>query len=201
MISKSQKIFDKLCEVYPDAMETITNLSFNSDGGKNFIISDEVGFNYDAVVNHAPCYKHGRKEKSPDALFIAGDVLYFVEFKEGAAKKEDIRMKIHEGITTLFCFVIKFLPEITRDEFFQLDIRYAVVMRGFRASGRQGLIDGLEASSNKFNLRNIEGFLVSKTTIRDEPSRILALLNTVTSGRISTIKINLPDSSLVNLSI
>ncbi|MBN6029849.1 hypothetical protein [Pantoea ananatis] len=201
MTSKSKKIFDKLCEIYPEAMETITSLSFNTDGQKNFIISDEVGFNYDKVVNHSSCYKNARKEKSPDALFIADDVLYFVEFKEGSAKKEDIRMKIHEGITTLFCFVIKYLPEITREEFFHLDIRYAVVMRGFRATGRQGLIDSLEASSNKFNLRNIEGFLVSKTTVRDEPSRILALLSTVSSGRVSSIKINLPDSSLLNVAI
>ncbi|HCP26009.1 hypothetical protein [Pantoea sp. SJZ147] len=201
MTSKSQKIFDKLCEVYPGAMDTITSLSFNSDGKKNFIISDEVGFNYDKVVNHSICYDNGLKEKSPDALFIAEDILYFVEFKEGSAKKDDIRMKIHEGITTLFCFVIKYLPEISREDFFNLDIRYAVVMRGFRATGRQGFLDSLEASSKKFNLKNIEGFLVSQTTIRDEPGRILALLNKVSSGKISSIQINLPDSSLINVLI
>jgi len=201
MTSNAKKIYDKLCAVYPQALESISNLSFNSDGKKSFIISTEVGFNFDKVSNLAPCHPQGKKEKSPDALFLANDTLYFIEFKEGGAKKEDIRMKIHEGITTLFCFTLKHLPEISREDFLGLHIRYGVVMRGFRATGRQGLIDSLEATSNKFNLRNIEGFLVRKTSVRDEPSRILELLHTVSSGRISSIDIALPDSTIRSYTI
>jgi len=196
MTSNAKKIYDKLCDIYPSALESITDLSFNTDGNKRFVISDELGFNFDKVSNLAPCHPQGKKEKSPDALFLANDILYFVEFKEGSAKKEDIRMKIHEGITTLFCFVLKHLPEISREDFLSLHIRYGVVMRGFRATGRQGLIDRLEATSNKFNLRNIEGFLVRKTSVRDEPARILELLHTVSAGRISSIDISLPDSTI-----
>lgn len=201
MISNTQKIYNKLQEIYPEAMLSISDLSYNSDGDKRFILSDEEGFNFDLVYNLAVCHPDGRKEKSPDALFIANDCLYFVEFKEGAAKKDDIRMKIHEGITTLYCFVLKHLPEIKREDFLQLDIRYSVIMRGFRARGRQGLIDRLETSSNKFNLRNLEGFLVKKTSIRDDPMRILNLLNKVSLGKICTIGIAQPDQTILNHSL
>lgn len=199
MTSNAKKIYDKLCEIHPSALESVSMLSYNSDGKKKFIISDEIGFNFDKVYNFAACNPKGNKEKSPDSLFLIGDILYFVEFKEGSARKEDIRMKIHEGITTLYCFAMKFLPEITRDDFFKLDIRYAVIMRDFRAKGRQGFLQDLEAISNKFNLRNLEGFLVKKALIKDSPQRILEFLNQVSSGRIVHIGINEPDNSAVNV--
>lgn len=195
MTSNSLRIYDKLCEIYPGALETVSDLSFNSDGRKNFIISDELGFNFDKVYNLSACHPDGRKEKSPDCLFCVDDILYFVEFKEGKPKKDDIRMKIHEGITTLFCFVLKHLPDISRDDFFKLDIRYTVIMRDFRAKGREGFLQDLEAISNKFNLKNMEGFLVTKALVKDSPQRILEFLHKVSSGRIIEIKITAPDST------
>ncbi|MEB5959223.1 hypothetical protein MXL39_03050 [Enterobacter sichuanensis] len=195
MISNPLKIYNKLCEIYPSALETVSNLSFNSDGNKNFIISDEIGFNFDKVYNLSACHPDGKKEKSPDCLFLVDDILYFVEFKEGKAKKDDIRMKIHEGITTLFCFVLKHLPDISREEFFKLDIRYTVIMRDFRAQGRDGFLQDLEAISNKFNIKNIEGFLVTKALVKDSPQRILEFLNKVSSGRIVQIQITAPDNA------
>lgn len=198
MISNSQRIYNKLCEVYPGALEDVSSLSFNSDGNKHFIISEEVGFNFDKVYNLSACHPDGRKEKSPDCLFLVDDILYFVEFKEGKPKKDDIRMKIHEGITTLFCFVLKHLPDISRDEFFKLDIRYTVIMRDFRAKGREGFLQDLEAISNKFNLKNIEGFLVTKALVKDSPQRILEFLHKVTCGRVVRIQISSADNSCVN---
>ncbi|ELY4521955.1 hypothetical protein SMZ79_000706 [Cronobacter turicensis] len=195
MTSNAQKIYEKLCEVYPTALETVSTLSFNSDGVKKFILSEELGFNFDKVYNLASCHPDGKKEKSPDCLFLVDDILYFVEFKEGKPKKDDIRMKIHEGITTLFCFALKHVPTITRDDFFRLDIRYTVIMRDFRARGREGFLQDLEAISNKFNLKNLEGFLVKKALVKDSPQRILEFLHQVSSGRINRIQINSPDNS------
>lgn len=198
MTSNAQLIYEKLCSVYPDALETVSELSYNSDGAKNFIVSEEIGFNFDKVYNLSDCHPDGKKEKSPDCLFLVDDILYFVEFKEGKPKKDDIRMKIHEGITTLFCFALKHIPGITRDEFFKLDIRYTVIMRDFRAKGREGLLQDLEAISNKFNLKNIEGFLVTKALVKDSPQRILEFLHKVSSGKITTIQISTPDNTCLN---
>ncbi|MFB5745953.1 hypothetical protein ACE38U_13825 [Cedecea sp. S5-13] len=195
MISNAKTIYDKLCEIYPTALETVSTLSFNSDGEKNFILSNELGFNFDKVYNLASCHPDGKKEKSPDCLFLVGEILYFVEFKEGKAKKDDIRMKIHEGITTLFCFILKHVPTITRDDFFKLDIRYTVIMRDFREKGREGFLQDLEAISNKFNLKNLEGFLVTKALVKDSPQRIMEFLHQVSAGRIDRIQINSPDNS------
>lgn len=195
MISNAKLIYDKLCAIYPTALESVSDLSFNSDGEKKFIISDEVGFNFDKVHNLASCHPNGVKEKSPDCLFLVDDILYFVEFKEGKVKKEDIRMKIHEGITTLFCFTLKYLPAVTRDDFFRLDIRYTVIMRNFRAKGREGFLQDLEAISNKFNLKNLEGFLVQKALVKDSPHSVLNFLHKVSAGKITKIHINEQDNS------
>jgi hypothetical protein len=195
MTSNAKLIYDRLCAIYPAALESVSNLSFNTADVKRFIVSEEIGFNFDKVHNIASCHPEGKKEKSPDCLFLVGDILYFVEFKEGKAKKDDIRMKIHEGITTLFTFALKHLPELTRDEFFKLDIRYTVIMRDFRAKGRDGFLQDLEAISNKFNLKNIEGFLVKKALVKDSPQRILEFLNAVSSGKITSIHINAQDNS------
>lgn len=190
MTSNSIKIYSKLCEIYPDGLSTITELSYNSDGEKNFLISDETGFNFDLVYNCSPMHSALRKEKSPDALFIVDEVIYFIEFKEGSCKKEDIRMKIHEGITTLFCFTLKYLPEITREEFLKLDIRYAVIVRGHRGNPGDGFHNALEEASNRFNLKNLEGFLLKKTAVTYQPDTILQFLNKVTAGRVKNIGIS-----------
>ncbi|RBO12815.1 hypothetical protein [Pantoea sp. 3_1284] len=71
MISKEKELFDKLLEVYSDALCDVQALSYNDSGKRDFVISDFIGFNFDKVLNCSSVYKKEIKEKSPDALFLA----------------------------------------------------------------------------------------------------------------------------------
>lgn len=191
MISNEQLIFERLCLLYPDAMSDITGLSYNDSGARQFIISDAIGFNYDKVLNCSGSYNRSLKEKSPDALFYNNSKLYFIEFKEGASNKEDIRLKIHEGITTLYHFVCKNMPSLTRHQFVELDINYAVVCRGngSKAALSAEMLNALENSSKKYSLKNLEGLILKKTAVMDEPMQFLKFLNRVTSGVVTKIQV------------
>lgn len=189
MTSNAKLVYDKLLEVYPHGLSSITALSYNDDGKKNFILSDEVGFNYDLVYNCAPCYPTENKEKSPDALFFIDDKLYFVEFKDGSHDKSDIRLKIHEGVTTLYMFVLKYLPEITRADFVELDINYAVIVRGNIRDHGSAFQSALFDASRKYNLKNLEGLLVKKTGFTSDPGVIVKLLNKLTDKKLKSIEI------------
>jgi|GEM_PF-5863756 len=191
MISNEKLIFDKLCEIYPDAMTDVTGLSYNDSGARQFIICDAKGFNYDKVMNCSKSYNKALKEKSPDALFLNNSKLYFIEFKEGKSHKDDIRLKIHEGITTLFHFVCKHLPSLTRQQFIELNINYAVVCRGngTRAGLSTEMLNALENSSQKYSLKNLEGLILKRTAVMDEPMQLLRFLNRVTSGSVTSIQV------------
>lgn len=191
MISNEELVFRKLCEVYPDSMVDVTGLSYNDAGTRNFIICDSKGFNYDTVLNCSPVYKREFKEKSPDALFLYEDKLYFIEFKEGRSQKDDIRLKIHEGVTTLFHFVCKHLPELTRQNFVELNLNYAVVCRasGHRDMRSSAMIAALENSSQRYSLKNLEGFIIKKTAVMEEPQQILKFLNKISAGKVTSITV------------
>ncbi|POD98060.1 MULTISPECIES: hypothetical protein [Pectobacterium] len=189
MISNEELIFSKLNEIYSDSKKDITSLSLNDSGDREFIICDAMAFNYDSVWNCSGIYRNELKEKSPDALFYHDSKLYFVEFKEGGSRKEDIRLKIHEGITTLYHFVCKHIPSITKKEFVDLNINYAVICRSQSDKSvlSADLLNALENSSRKYNLKNLEGFLIKQTAIVDEPRQILNLLHKITAGTVTNI--------------
>lgn len=189
MTSNAKAIYDKLLEMHPGSLKPITQLSFNDGGTKNFIVSEELGFDYDLVYNCAPCYTVEHKERSPDALFCVNDELYFVEFKDGGHEKADIRLKIHEGVTTLYMFVAKHLPHITKSEFVNLDINYAVIVRGDIRQHGSSFQSALFDTSKKYNLKNIEGLLVKKTGFTSDPKVILKLLHKMTEKRLQSITI------------
>ncbi|WP_460645820.1 hypothetical protein [Leclercia adecarboxylata] len=191
MISNEEVVFNKLCEVYPGSLAEVTQLSYNDAGDRKFIICDSRGFNYDTVLNCSTVYKRELKEKSPDALFFYEGKLYFIEFKEGKSHKDDIRLKIHEGVTTLFHFVNKHLPTLTRQNFIELDLNYAVVCRakGSRNVNSSAMLSALENSSQRYSLKNLEGFLIKKTAVMEEPQQILKFLNKISAGSVTTITV------------
>ena len=86
--SNEQKLYDSFVAHYPDAMQSLTDLSVNSSGNRPFISCDYQGFNFDAVTN--VCTAENTKEKSPDGLFLCDDCLYLIEFKESSFKKVSI---------------------------------------------------------------------------------------------------------------
>ncbi|XHF32819.1 hypothetical protein OXH62_26345 [Pseudomonas chlororaphis] len=182
----AQEIFDKLVFEYPKFIKSITELSYNRAGGQNFIGSDVCGFDFDMVYNLSPSYSVTHNEKSPDALFCMNNKLWFIEFKEGGHKKIEIRSKIHEGILTLFMFVQRHLPHITKEVFCNLDIRYAVISR--ETQKFSSFAQALKAASEKYQLKNIEGFLVSKVFYTVDPNRVADLLSAVTAGAVGFIE-------------
>ena len=182
----AQEIFDKLVSEYPGYVKSITELSYNRTGSQNFIGSDVCGFDFDMVYNLSPGYDITHNERSPDALFCMNNKLWFVEFKEGGHKKIEIRSKIHEGILTLFMFVQHHLKHISKEVFCNLDIRYAVISR--ETQRYSSFAQALKAASEKYQLKNIEGFLVSKVFYTVEPSKVADLLSAVTAGAVGFIE-------------
>jgi hypothetical protein len=183
MTSKAQEIYDALVANFPQSLQPITTLSKNSSGNRDFILSSYVGLNFDLVKNIGG--QRPIKEKTPDALFLYKDRLYFVEFKEGEVDPTDVRLKIHEALLALFHFAIT-KKIVEREQFFLLDIRYAVVMRVKpRGNPSPSILDTLEATATYFNLQNMEGMLVNKTQVAFRPKSISKLLHKISGGNIA----------------
>ena len=164
MTSKAGLIYQSLITDYPYAMQSITEISKNTSANKNFVCSQILAFNFDLVLNLNPELPNC-KEKSPDALFLHNDILYFVEFKEGGVDKGDVRLKIHDGAVTLFQYA-RSKGIVDKDEFCSLSIRYAVIKRSTcRGNPGSEFLQTLEDSGTFFNLKNIEGLLIDKTNV------------------------------------
>lgn len=187
MASLEQEIYDKLISEYPHGLVPITDLSYNDSDANKFVVSPEIGFNFDLLYNLSTAYKAPHKERTPDALFCVNDKLHFVEFKEGADKKPDIRLKIHEGIVSLYMFVSKHLPHITKDKFVDLSINYSVLVRA--PSCTSEVSRRLRRASDMHQLKNIEGFLVRKTSYTVCPKMTAEMLGRLTSGKVKSIEI------------
>lgn len=188
MISNSEKIYQSLITEHKEFLQTITEISKNTSDNRNFILSDYLALNFDLLQNCHPELA-GKKEKSPDALFLLEQTFYFIEFKEGQCKKEDIRLKIHEGVLTLFNYCMS-KKLVTKEEFLSLKIRYAVVIRN-NVNGKPSddFLSTLEQSSTFFNLKNIEGLIIEKTNVVFQSESILKLLRKVSNNNITSIQI------------
>lgn len=186
-MSIEQDIFNKLVQVYPHGLKKITDLSYNKSDAAKFLVSDEVGFDYDLVHNHSPCYSVAHKEKTPDSLFCINDKLFFVEFKEGSHAKSDIRLKIHEGMISLYMFVKLHMPHVTRDQFFSLDVVYAVIVRA--PLTKSAALQALRNAHEKYQLKNIEGFWVGLTLFTPCPVAATRFLKNVTGGKLKYLDV------------
>ena len=181
----AKEIYDALVSEYPDSMKPIAALSRNEQGGKDFVISEVLAFNFDDILCFGAASQ--AKEKSPDALFVCGDVLYLVEFKEGRCERSDIRQKIHEGILTLYHYA-RSRGLAKRSSFFDLKIKYAVIRRPGENKGSR-FLELLEESSDNFSLKNMRGWLLQDTAVRWKPDSILGLLHKISDGSVSSIDV------------
>lgn len=193
MASKAKEIYDLLVTDFPEAMQSLSQLSRNEQGGKDFIRCDVKVFNFDMLWNIGGANKC--KEKSPDALFFHDETLYFVEFKEGGCDRGDVRQKIHEGVISLFQYSVS-KGVATRESFFGVNIKYAVVKRG-ATHGDASFLLTLERSQDVFGLKNIEGLLVKETAVRWVPDSIFKLLNKISGGAIGRIDVVATDQKTV----
>jgi hypothetical protein len=187
MTSSASIIYHALLEKYPEALQEITALSRNTKDRKDFVICDVAAFNFDLVKTLAH-----EKEKSPDALFLDGDTLHFVEFKEGEGtnvKKTDIRQKIHEAIITLFQFATS-NKLLNRDLFLDMPIKYAVVMRS-KANGSPSpsFLNQLKETEEYFSLKNMEGLLLREAKVLIKGEAIFKLLAKISDGAINRIEL------------
>lgn len=187
-ISNEQKLYDSFVAHYPDAMQSITQLSKNTDANKNFVICDYQGFNFDVVNNvHS---EQDKKEKSPDGLFYCDGYLYLVEFKESTFKKLDVRAKAHEAMLTLYQFNLRFGPKLSREAFFALNVKFALVAR-FQTRGNQPTFaNTLEQTYNNSHLGNMQGFLYQDTRVLCDPELIYKLFSKLSGGQVSTLTVH-----------
>lgn len=192
-MSLESDIFSALLTVYPSGLADITSLSYNIHDKRDFILSNEKGFNFDLVHNLSKAYGAPQKEKTPDGLFLVNDILFFVEFKEGGHNKQDIRLKIHEAIVSLYMFTLVHMPSITRDEFFSLRISYAVIARP--PAEVSEFQKALAQAREKYQLENLQGFILRKTNFSICPSITAKLIKKLTSGAASFIEIQQRDGT------
>lgn len=186
MISNEERLYNKLINIYPNFMKPISELSYNSTDKRNFIQSKYLAFDFDNVINcHLNC--DGGLHSSPDALFLKSNRLYFIEFKEGKCDTANIRMKIHEAVATLYSFCIRHIPEISRDDFFKLDIRYAVMMR---QGNPKTFLTTLKATEERFKLKNLEGYIVKQTKVISCPKIIVKTLISITDETVKPLIIH-----------
>jgi len=188
-LSNEAILYNELCKVYPGEVLPLTKISHNTAGARDFIVSPELALSFDEVRNCSSAYGFESNEKSPDALFLHDNILYFVEFKEGNPRKVDkldIRNKIHEGIITLYHFARKHTA-ITKNDFFKLKIAY-IVFRRPHATGNS-FTDALQAASANYFIENIKGFLVGVTVVSDDPQFFVDFFHRVTAGKITQINV------------
>lgn len=186
MISNEEIIYNKLLSKFPQNIKALTDISFNTTDRRNFIECSYKAFDFDPVEN---IHIDGSSSvhSSPDSLFLFNDTLYFVEFKEGKARTCEIRSKIHEALSTLYSFCLRHLPQLTKDDFFKLRIKYAVFLtKGNPAS----FLDTLETSKRRFNLKNLEGYLLNKTSVTNCPKITYAILSKLASGKLGQTTIH-----------
>lgn len=186
MISNEELIYNKLIELYPNSLKAISEISKNTTDNNYFVESQYKAFDFDDVKNcHLDC--DDVLHKSPDSLFLFNNALYFIEFKEGDAKPVDIRSKIHEAIATLYTICVKYLSGINREDFFNLNIRYAVMMR---KGCPTTFLGALRNTSNRFRLKNLEGYIVKKTKVTNNPVDIAHTLKQLTKNSVLPLKIH-----------
>ncbi|MBE0357905.1 hypothetical protein [Pseudoalteromonas aliena] len=186
MISNEELIYNKLVELYPNSLKAISEISKNTTDDNFFVESQYKAFDFDDVKNcHLGC--DDALHKSPDSLFLFNNALYFIEFKEGDAKPVDIRSKIHEAIATLYTICVKYLSDINREDFFNLNIRYAVMMR---KGNPKTFLGALRNTSNRFRLKNLEGYIVKKTKVTNNPVDIVKTLRQLTQDSVLPLKIH-----------
>jgi hypothetical protein len=190
-VSAAKNLYNALVAEFPHCLLPITELSKPDDEGKFFVESDYSAFNFDLVKSSNPS---DVKEKSPDAIFLNEDELVFVEFKSGGFKRAELRSKIHEGLTTLFQFASA-KGIVDRENFFDIPIHYVVVVTQDPSRG-SGFQQALEMSGGYSGLRNLEGFLLRKTSLLSKPDHIFGKFQEITSNKIS--KINIEDNFLRN---
>ena len=191
----ANSIYQSLNKTHPGSLAPLTTLS-KSDDGFSFIESDYSAFNFDTVQNLGG--KETIKEKSPDALILKGDEIYFVEFKSGKWEKHDIRLKIHEGLTTLFQYATN-NRLCTREEFLNIKFSYVVITTR-HLTGKQKaaaakssmFLEALLRSNAYFGLSNLEGFLLKQASLFSDPQGIYKAFKHISSDAIENLVVNCP---------
>jgi len=187
-------IYDSLVEEFKGEVKSflpLTEMSRNEDNNKDFVISDFEMFNFDCFnameygVNPQP--KGKEKEKTPDGLHYRNNTLYFIEFKEGQTNKLEIRMKIHEALLGIYNYAVCSKGIISREDFFNLRISYSVIKKGDRKSLANPFYKRIYISTNFFNLKSMNGFLLQKTHVFVDNQDIEDFLNTVTEGKCAPL--------------
>lgn len=183
MISNEELIYNKILELYPNNFKKLTEISKNTNDNNLLLECDNEFFDFDIVENCHINYE-SQLHKSPDSLIFHKNTLYFVEYKEGKSCTKDIRAKIHEAIATLHSICKKHLPQLTRSDFFALNIRYAVFLR---KGNPATFLTAINNVRSKYHLKNLEGYLLKKTKVSNDPNEINDVLRKLTAGNLGQL--------------
>lgn len=118
-----QKTIDSLHPILKNNICSMKTASYD-DKNKMFLSQSRIKvIHFDNIPNEYSKRKHlSMTPKSNDALYISGDDWYFIEFKNGQVKKEDIFRKIYDSLIMLI--ELKIIPDL---DFSRSNICYILV--------------------------------------------------------------------------
>lgn len=172
----AEDLFNSLLVKFKDNIKSLTEIS-SGDDGKTFFISGEKFLCFDDIK-----FKEDDKAgKAPDLLSFHNGAFVFVEFKEGKVenvKKEDVKLKVIEGINVLFKHANQ-TYHLNKSDFSNFNFDYFVIHRSSRAE-RKSVGDALRVSVARWALSEYKGYYlrVAETiSCHDKSFRLLSLLS------------------------
>lgn len=185
MISSIDKV---LVDNFSDCMKTITELSFNSTDQKKFYSSNFQLYCFDSIVKK----QLNSKSKSADGLYMSDTAIFFIEFKEGSEKNiktENIKLKLFEGLNSLYKILVdKSQTQVDKSEFWKLEFVYIVIYRASERSSSFGR--ALTNSSVKWGLKEYEGLYISKALTEYKPQMVEHIFKVITKDECISVKLD-----------
>lgn len=92
-------------EIYQKHRSTLKKTSLDTSQNRNESMSDDVSipvYNYDRVVEEYSVREHISKPCSNDALYIDGNRITFIEFKNGGIDRDQLKKKVYDSLLVLF---------------------------------------------------------------------------------------------------
>ncbi len=183
----SEEIYNQLLEDFKVHIKPLSEIS-SGDNGKNFFLSDEKYLCFDDVKFR----EHDGAGKAPDLLAFYKNGIVFVEFKEGKVenvKKEDVKLKVIEGINSIFKYCNK-KSSMTKVDFSSLDFDYFVIHRRSK-SERRSVGDAMKASMARWSLDEYKGYYLRAADTISSHDKAFKLLNLLSNGSlVSGIYVN-----------
>lgn len=164
-----EETIHQLPKIFQDNICTIKNCSLYDKPNRKFMCDSQLtAINFDRIPKY---YSQGKgwaaMPKSNDALYIKNHTeWYFIEFKNGTIRSDDIYQKIYDSI--LILLDLKLIPDL---DFCRQNIHYILVYNKNKFKDKSQSLQTVHAHTQNlakgeqklFDLANIQGRLFAQT--------------------------------------